>query len=246
MDDAKKMQNLYRIAIRCFRDTADQDYIHARLAYQNNLIPQFLWSSLHCLEKYTKCMLVANDIPAKGFGHVINPAIDLFEVEKGLSLNLSADVKRFNESLELAKYRYITVSNMSKGTDILLLDKAVHEVRRYCQQFSNDKEERKLQIAELADKNGESEIKHIRRISLEGGILERILDDKEHPARKALIYQNAFFSARRRAKISIKNGLVAYNSVFFQDPELFQLARHYIHIEREVRNAYKDEFGLPN
>lgn len=243
--DVNKKQGLYRIAVQCFRDTADQDYIHARLAYQNKLTPQFLWSSLHCLEKYSKCILVANGFSTKDFGHVINPAINWFEEKTGLNLNLSADVRKFNEGLELARYRYMSVSNVSKGSDIVLLDKSVHEIRRYCQQFSFDEEERKSQILELANKNSENEIKSIERIRLNGGVLERILNDKEHPARKALIYQNAFFSTRKRSTISIRQNITAYNSVFFENPELFKLAKDYIRIEREVCKAYSNEFNLP-
>lgn len=244
--DVNEKQGLYRIAVQCFRDTADQDYIHARLAYQNKLTPQFLWSSLHCLEKYSKCILVANGFSTKDFGHVINPAINWFEEKTGLNLNLSADVRKFNEGLELARYRYMTVSNVSKGSDIVLLDKSVHEIRRYCQQFSFDEEERKSQILELANKNSENEIKNIQRIRLNGGVLERILNDKEHPARKALIYQNAFFSTRKRSTISIRQNITAYNSVFFENPELFKLAKDYIRIEGEVLQAYKAKFKLQN
>lgn len=243
--DVNEKQGLYRIAVQCFRDTADQDYIHARLAYQNKLTPQFLWSSLHCLEKYSKCILVANGFSTKDFGHVINPAINWFEEKTGLNLNLSADVRKFNEGLELARYRYMSVSNVSKGSDIVLLDKSVHEIRRYCQQFSFDEEERKSQILELANKNSENEIKSIERIRLNGGVLERILNDKEHPARKALIYQNAFFSTRKRSTISIRQNITAYNSVFFENPELFKLAKDYIRIESEVCKAYSNEFNLP-
>lgn len=243
--DVNEKQGLYRIAVQCFRDTADQDYIHARLAYQNKLTPQFLWSSLHCLEKYSKCILVANGFSTKDFGHVINPAINWFEEKTGLNLNLSADVRKFNEGLELARYRYMSVSNVSKGSDIVLLDKSVHEIRRYCQQFSFDEEERKSQILELANKNSENEIKSIERIRLNGGVLERILNDKEHPARKALIYQNAFFSTRKRSTISIRQNITAYNSVFFENPELFKLAKDYIRIEGEVCKAYSNEFNLP-
>lgn len=243
--DVNEKQGLYRIAVQCFRDTADQDYIHARLAYQNKLTPQFLWSSLHCLEKYSKCILVANGFSTKDFGHVINPAINWFEEKTGLNLNLSADVRKFNEGLELARYRYMSVSNVSKGSDIVLLDKSVHEIRRYCQQFSFDEEERKSQILELANKNSENEIKSIERIRLNGGVLERILNDKEHPARKALIYQNAFFSTRKRSTISIRQNITAYNSVFFENPELFKLAKDHIRIEGEVCKAYSNEFNLP-
>ena len=245
MDENEK-QGLYRIAVQCFRDTADQDYIHARLAYQNKLTPQFLWSSLHCLEKYSKCMLVANGKEVINSGHKINPLITKFEEWFGLSLNLSTDVKDFIKRLdETAKYRYMSVSNVSKGSDIVLLDKSVHEIRRYCQQFSFDKEERKSQILDLGNKNSENEIKSIQRIRLNGGVLERILNNKEHPARKALIYQNAFFSTRKRSTISIRQNITAYNSVFFENPELFKLAKDYIRIEGEVCKAYSNEFNLP-
>ena len=37
-------------AIRSFRETADKDYIAARMAYRARLIQPFLWSALHCLE----------------------------------------------------------------------------------------------------------------------------------------------------------------------------------------------------
>ena len=40
-------------AIRSFRETADKDYITARMAYRARLMQPFLWSALHCLEKYT-------------------------------------------------------------------------------------------------------------------------------------------------------------------------------------------------
>lgn len=243
----KKRKNLYRLAIQCFRDTADQDYIHARLAYQNKLIPQFLWSSLHCLEKYSKCMLVANGNEVINVGHKISPLINKFEEDAGLNIYLSTDVKDFIRRLdETAKYRYMTVSNVSKGYDLFLLDKSIHEIRRYCQQFSFEKEEKKSQVLELSNKNIEGRIKDIQRISLEGGVLERILKDKKHPARKALIYQNAFFSTRKRSTISIKKNITAYNSVFFQNHELFELAKQYIKVEHEVKKAYENEFSLPN
>ena len=243
--DSKKSQDLYRIAIQCFRDTADQDYIHARLAYQNRLIPQFLWSSLHCLEKYSKCMLVANAINVRNLNHSINPAINMFEEYAGLSVNLSTDVKDFIKRLdETAKFRYMTVSSLSTGRDIFFLDKAVHELRCYCQQFSFDNEERKSQISELANRNGEKNIKDIQRISLDGGVLEKILNDKKHPARKALIYQNVFFNTKKRSTVSIKPSLTAHNSIFFENPELFELAKGYIKIEYEVKKAFESEFGL--
>lgn len=57
------MQKVNNYALRAFRDTADKDYIHARMAYKAALYPQFLWSSLHSLEKYAKCILILNRVP---------------------------------------------------------------------------------------------------------------------------------------------------------------------------------------
>ena len=52
-------------ATRSFRNMADEDYIAARMAYRAQLVPQFLWLSLQALEKYLKCILVLNRIPAR-------------------------------------------------------------------------------------------------------------------------------------------------------------------------------------
>ena len=52
------MKKVNSFALRAFRDTADRDYIHARMAYRAGLIPQFRWSALHALEKYAKCITI--------------------------------------------------------------------------------------------------------------------------------------------------------------------------------------------
>lgn len=57
------MQKVNSFALRAFRDTADRDYIHARMAYRADLLPQFHWSSLHSLEKYAKCIAILVRIP---------------------------------------------------------------------------------------------------------------------------------------------------------------------------------------
>jgi hypothetical protein len=40
------------VAIRTLREMADGDYIMARAAYQNRLVPQFLIASHQAIEKY--------------------------------------------------------------------------------------------------------------------------------------------------------------------------------------------------
>jgi hypothetical protein len=48
-------------AIRCFRNTADADYLLGRAAFRYNLVPQALWASLQTIEKYLKCIPAAQD-----------------------------------------------------------------------------------------------------------------------------------------------------------------------------------------
>ncbi|MGX8219359.1 hypothetical protein ACWS81_01015 [Psychrobacter celer] len=240
-DDNNKQLN--HLAIRCFRDIADQDYIHARLAHKYRLSTQFLWSSLHCLEKYAKSILLQNRINGRKIGHEVTPALYRFETYTEYNMNLSEDVTGFIKRLEeRARFRYLETGNIFLDTDILLLDKSVHQVRRYCQQFSFEKHERNKQISELALLlNYEKKIKDITKINLDHGLLEEIIEDKKHPSRQPLIYQNAFFSARKRKTISIKKGFNAFNSPFQSDPKLVELANQYIHIPKEIFLAYKED-----
>lgn len=62
MDNATREALLNDFAKRCFRNMADRDYVHARLAYRSKLVSQFLSSSLHCLEKYAKAILLFNRV----------------------------------------------------------------------------------------------------------------------------------------------------------------------------------------
>jgi len=87
-------------ATRSFRDTADRDYIHARLAYRARLVPQFLWSSLHCLEKYTKGVLLLNRIPAKRLRHEVTGGIELLARRGKFSVEISPETQKFIERLE--------------------------------------------------------------------------------------------------------------------------------------------------
>ena len=56
-------------AIRTFRDMADGDYIMARSAYKNRLVPQFLTASHQAIEKYIKCILLLNRIKSRHINH---------------------------------------------------------------------------------------------------------------------------------------------------------------------------------
>jgi len=134
-------------ATRSFRDTADRDYVHARLAFQNGLVPQFQWSALHCLEKYVKGILLYNRISSKGQMHEVTEGLNRLRNNGKFELKISEATSRFINRLESgAAYRYFEISYASHRDDLFNLDKSVSEIRRYCQ------------VLDLTLTNGDTEV----------------------------------------------------------------------------------------
>jgi HEPN domain-containing protein len=119
--------------IRSFRDIADDDYIAARLAFRSMLVPQFLWSSLQALEKYLKCILVLNCVQAKR-GHDLRACLTAFEQANLFDLRITAGTHKFIDYLDTyGRHRYFETPFYVRGLEILSLDRAVWEIRRYAQ-----------------------------------------------------------------------------------------------------------------
>lgn len=70
--------NKLLLAIRSFRDPADDDYSVARWSYFNGLEYPFFWHAQQCIEKYLKCGLILNGVSVKAVKpHKIEPLLDL-------------------------------------------------------------------------------------------------------------------------------------------------------------------------
>jgi len=82
-------------ARRSFRDTADQDYIAARVNYVANLPEPFLWCSLQAIEKYLKAILLFNDCSAKNLSHDLEKGLSRVLEIDDIDFDMPADVKRF-------------------------------------------------------------------------------------------------------------------------------------------------------
>jgi HEPN domain-containing protein len=67
-----RIDNIDDFVIRSFRDLADEDYISARMSFRAALVTPSLWSSHQMVEKYIKCILLLNRIPAKNMWHELN------------------------------------------------------------------------------------------------------------------------------------------------------------------------------
>lgn len=129
MESDDLMRKINSFAQRSFRDNADRDYILARMAYRTQLYPQFLWSSLHALEKYAKCILILTrtkrvNVKKNQFddvGHEVMKALDL--LDKKIEIKLSEQTLDFIKRLESgARFRYLEVSWYAKRAELTILD----------------------------------------------------------------------------------------------------------------------------
>lgn len=230
-------------AIRSFRETADKDYIVARMAYRARLIQPFLWSALHCLEKYTKGILLLNRVKAPS-GHHVLPGIRQMKRCGKFELDLSVDTVEFIERLENygAEHRYYEVSYFIEPLDILRLDRAVWEIRRYCQPLDCDNaemEDTKENLARELDRIQQAKARHEKGTCITGGTLEQIIENKGHPAREALIWNNLFFGPSRRKRVKMRRDWEAGNSPFFLHPEIIDEVVKYVHIPKDIADGVR-------
>lgn len=229
-------------ASRSFRDMADRDYITARLACRAELMPQFLWSAQQAIEKYLKYILLVNRISAK-VGHDILSALTLTE-QLSFKIELRPESQAFIKHVATyGEYRYLDVSYFVNGHVLLELDMTVWDLRRYCQVLDvfgkklPAAEQRMLDDAKLALKISADRPAHEFRLS--HGFLEDVLDKKLHPARDALIWENAFFGVRKRKSVKVKYHMHASNSPLYLYPEMLDELLNYVFIPKELRAGYR-------
>ncbi|WP_166897662.1 HEPN domain-containing protein [Massilia sp. CCM 8734] len=232
-------------AIRSFRETADKDYVAARMAYRARLIQPFLWSSLHCLEKYIKGILVLNRVKTQNMGHSVLPGIERMKQHGKFELDLSVDTVQFIKKLEEygAEYRYYEVSYETQPFDVIRFDRAVWELRRYCQPLDYD-------IIDLSGKTvnflaieleriHQAKANHEKGTCIMGGFLEDIIKKKDHPAREALIWNNLFFGPSRRKRVKMQSRWESGSSPFFLHPQIIDEVLKYAYIPGKIAEGVR-------
>src|SRR5262245_21230139 len=231
-------------AVRSFRDTGDYDYVCARMAYKAQLYPQFLWLGLQAIEKYLKCILLLNRIPATNIFHDLEAALQLLKKHASFEIRLSEASRKFIEDLDTdGRFRYLETSFYGFGLEMLRLDKSVWEIRRYCrvlnyQSTLPDGTEKPMLPIELKEiENSESRPFH--KFKIAGGALEKLVADKNHPARKALLWRNFYFGSRARKSVKRPGSFHATNSPLFLHPEILDEVSRYIYLPKDVKAAYR-------
>lgn len=225
-----------RVALDCYRDNADRDYAHARLAYQALLGNQFLWSSLHCLEKYAKCICLLNEVSSKEIRHEVLRAINKVQAErKDLDIALSPKVIEFIQRLERsgAHDRYMGVDFFAEPEDLLMLDMSVFSIREFCFPKLTDEE---LAIAKQMHSDSQVPPQHRRLYS---GWLERAIHTPSDKAHSAITWNNAQLGKpiMGSSDIPFGNFMFARSPLSTGTPELLDELSGLIRIPREIREA---------
>jgi len=226
-------------AIRSFRETADKDYVSARLAFRARLAQPFLWSALHCLEKYIKGILVLNRVRAHK-GHKVLEGIELMKQHGKFELELSGPTMSFITKLEEygAEYRYYEVSYEIDSLDMMRLDLAVWELRRYCQPLDYEIDDptgaAQNYLSRELDRVHKAKAAKEKGTCIASGFLEKIIDQKSHPGRTGLIWKNLFFGPSLRKGVRLSPDHETGNSPFFLYPEIIDEVVKYVYIPKSI------------
>jgi hypothetical protein len=160
-------------------------------------------------------------------------------------LRLSPETRSFFDYLDaLGRFRYFEGSWYVQGIELVHLDRAVWEVRRYVRpmryELTTETGGRVDPLPLELDRVQRAESDHPHEFSIPGGKLEEILADRKHPARPALVWQNGFFGRSRRKTVRMPFGLHAANAPLTLHPELLDLAAKYAYIPSDMAAAYRD------
>jgi hypothetical protein len=229
---------LNNLAIRCFRDTGDGDYIAARLAMRARLGGQFFWSAEQAIEKYLKCILMLNRKQTADLGHKIDLAIERINSELPFKITLSKPEQEvLDHVVDWDVDRYLIGSFHLMDKELLKLDMLVWRLRQYCVP---------LDVVHYADDPNEDVLlKNIQRIEkgllgpaggghVSNGFLEQVLAKRDHPARKALVWKNFRYSGRHRNRIAFSSGWQSINGPLFLNPELAGEASKFMKISPKI------------
>lgn len=231
-------------AIRSFRETADKDYIAARMAYRARLIQPFHWSALHCLEKYVKGICLLNRVKVHR-GHAVLAGIDQMKKLGKFTIDLKPATEKFIRRLEEegAEFRYYESSYCTEEFDIIRLDHAVWELRRYCQPLDYDivleDGTKKNMLSVELDRVKTALENNEKGTCIQHGILEKIISERSHPARNSLIWNNLYFGPSHRKVVRMRPDWEAGNSPFFLHPEIIDEVEKYVFVPKNIAEGVR-------
>jgi len=248
MSASDLQMNLNEIAIYCFRNIADNDYISARTLFRYELIHQAYWCSLQALEKYLKAILLFNGISIKKISHDLNDSLKLINTIKEIKFNLPSDSLTFIETINNeGANRYYEYPYGFETLSLFKLDKTVWHIRKYCTylkgQIEVDGSLVDLLPFNLNQIENKKYINKPFKYELKFGELEKVLKDKKSLRRKQLIWNNKYYGLKRKGKIFLKHVISTYgNPPHFLDKNIFDEIETYVRFSPPVLEYFKKRY----
>lgn len=226
-------------AIRSFRSQADMDYIMARCAYRKGFFGQYHWSGLQAIEKYIKAILLFNRIPSIKMGHDLSKGLELLQNISFIKLeNITNEIIQHFDAFGCN--RYLTYSYVEIDYYLGNFDFAIWDIRKYCKSLNSkysSKEDELTQEQLLIIEN--SSIYDTKSAYIQGGFIEEILQNKKHPARKDLIWQNPCFLSKNRKTVKQNLSLNCVNSPLTLHPEHLDDLIRYVKLSKQEINNFR-------
>jgi len=215
---------------RCFRDTADADYIAARACYRLGLIDQFLWLGTQAIEKYLKGILLLYGKDTRTIGHDLTNALTQVETIPDIPWDFSDELREFLPHLTTyGNNRYFVIPRVHKGRELFQMDDAVWSARRYCQRLSythgwKSKELGKTSVEAYVAWLASDECKrspHRFRLLVKGYLEEVLLTDKHPAQREQLVWKNLYYGRRSKKLVRYRKVVSFSQPAHFMHPDIF-------------------------
>lgn len=175
---------------------------------------------------------------------IVTAAVKLLEDAGRFKASLSEQSMNFIKRLEDgAAFRYFEVSYSSHAFDVIRLDCAVSELRRYCQvlDWDSDTEQGKQNRLQpnLKRIEGAASDDH-RDTCIIHGWLEDVLQKLDHPARASLVWNNLYFGPSKRKSVRMVPYTESGNAPLYLHPEIIEEVVKYVHIPKSIAKELRE------
>lgn len=209
----------------------------ARACYRSGLNQQFLWNALQAIEKYLKAILLYNKKKTGDLGHSVYKAYERVLTIEKIPFDFTNEVTEFIEYIDKqGQSRYFEFPYYLKGDDLYSLDRTVWHIRRYCYYMGSGitpNEIRKVQNKELFIKP--------QKYRIPGGWLEKVLYQRNHPARDLLVWKNPCYGILRKKKIRVyPTRFAGGNPTHVLYPEIIDELSAYVCFSKKFKRALKN------
>lgn len=133
--------------------------------------------------------------------------------------------------------RYFLFPYGSMGVEIIRLDWAVWDIRRYCIPYHRGTSPNQQRFLEHDLKHIEAAVHRSpqRYRSLSEGLLEKVLEEKDNSARPGLVWNNMYFGPSRRKSVHMRQRYFSHNSPLALYPQILDEVAKFVYLPKDIR-----------